>query len=132
MRSATAGKIWGLKTRALQRIYTTVMRPILTYGSMVWWSRVRYISRTELNKLQRLACPVITRVMRITPTAAMGVLLELPSLYMINVVKERAVIYRFMCYHQWKPKFTMVKLKCLRTWSMNTYWDRQNDNKICI
>lgn len=36
----------------------------------------------------------------------MEVLLELPSSYMINVVEARTVIYRFMCNHQWKPKFT--------------------------
>jgi hypothetical protein len=44
--SATMGKTWGLKTRVLQWIYTMVIRPILTYGSIVWWPRVRYISRT--------------------------------------------------------------------------------------
>jgi len=36
----------------------------------------------------------------------MEVLLELPSLYMINVMEAGAVIYRLMCNHQWKPKFT--------------------------
>ena len=106
VRSAILGKTWGLKTRVLRGIYTMVIRPILTYGSMVWWPRVRYISRPELNELQRLASLAISGVMRITPPAATEGLLELPSLCTINVVEARAVIYRFMCNHQWKPKFT--------------------------
>jgi len=51
--SATKGKTWGLKTRVLQWIYSMVIRPILTYGSMVLWPRLRYSSRTALSKLQR-------------------------------------------------------------------------------
>jgi hypothetical protein len=32
-----------------------VIRPVLTYGSMVWWPRVRYnVSRTELSKIPTL------------------------------------------------------------------------------
>jgi hypothetical protein len=52
------------------------IRPLLTYGSMVWWPRVRYnVSRMEISKLQRLACLTITGAKKMTPTAAMEVLL---------------------------------------------------------
>jgi hypothetical protein len=29
-----------------------IIRPILTYGATVWWTRVNYVSRRELNKLE--------------------------------------------------------------------------------
>jgi hypothetical protein len=67
----TFGKTRGLKPRVVYWIYTIVMRPILTYGSTVWWLRVRYnVSRTELCKIQRLACLAITGMMEMTPTVA--------------------------------------------------------------
>jgi hypothetical protein len=53
---STFGKTWGLKPRVVHWIYTMVIRLILTYGSTVWWSRVRYnVSRTELSKIQRIS-----------------------------------------------------------------------------
>jgi hypothetical protein len=59
-----------------------VIRPVLTYGSTVWWLRVRYnVSRTEISKIERLACLAITGVMKTSPTAAMEVLLGLPPLH---------------------------------------------------
>jgi aminopeptidase-like protein len=75
---------WGLKPKVLRWIYIMIIRPVLTYGSMVWWKRVNYnVSRMALNKIQRLACLAITGTMKITPTAAMGVLLGIPLLHVI-------------------------------------------------
>jgi len=51
-----------------------VIRPILTYSSIVGWLMVRYISRMDFNKLQCLARLVVTGAMKITATAAMEVL----------------------------------------------------------
>ena len=62
-----------------------VFRTILIYALTVWWQRVRYnVSRTELSKLQRLACLAITGAIQMTPTAAMEVLLGLPLLHVTN------------------------------------------------
>jgi hypothetical protein len=82
-----------------------VIRPILTYGSTVWWSRVRYnVSRTTLIKLKRLACLATTGAMKMTPPAAMEVLLGLPPFHVMIEVQVQAGIYRLMCTQQWRPK----------------------------
>jgi hypothetical protein len=56
---------------------------VITYANMVWWPTVKYkTSRTNLSKLKMLACLGITGAMRILPTAATEVPLQLPSLHM--------------------------------------------------
>jgi hypothetical protein len=67
---------------------------------MVWWHRVKNLSRIEL---QRLACLAITGVMK-TPTAAIEVLLGVPLLHVMIEAEALAGIYRLMCSIQWKPK----------------------------
>jgi hypothetical protein len=67
----TFGKTWGLKPKVVYRIYTAVVRPIVTYAATIWWPRVKLkASQAELSKLQRLACLGITGAVRTAPTAA--------------------------------------------------------------
>ena len=56
-------------------IFTLVTSLILTYSSMVWWPRVKNVSRMELSEVKRLACVVVTGAMKTTPTAVIEVLL---------------------------------------------------------
>ena len=57
---STFVKTWGLKPMVVHYIYTMVIRSILTYSSLVQWARGRYsVSRTDISKLQRLACLAI-------------------------------------------------------------------------
>jgi hypothetical protein len=58
-----------------------VVNHIITYAGMIWCPRVEYkTSQVKLSKLQRLACLGITGAMRTGPTAAIEVLLWLPTL----------------------------------------------------
>jgi len=87
----------------LHWFFSVVIRPILMYGSMVWWLNVRRynISTMVLSKLQRRTCLAIYGAMRTTPTAAVESLL-----HVIIEMEVQAAIYRLMCNHQWKPKST--------------------------
>jgi hypothetical protein len=56
-------------------------------------------------KLQRFACLAITGVITMTPTAAMEVLLGLPTMHVTTEAEAQAWIYRLMYHKQWRPKF---------------------------
>jgi len=97
-----------------------IIRLILTYGSIVWWPRVRFnVNRMVLNKLQRLPCLVINGATRMIPTAPVVVLLGFLPLHVVPKVEAWEGIYTPTCNHQWKLKSTTVTLKSLRTGSMN-------------
>jgi hypothetical protein len=64
--TGTFGKMWGLTTRVLYWIYALVIRLILICESMIWWPRVKPISRMGFNELQRLGCLAITWVLPIS------------------------------------------------------------------
>lgn len=59
-------------------IYTTVVLPILLYGSLVWWESVKkkYIVK-RLNSFQRSAGMAITGAFKTTPADALEVLLNI-------------------------------------------------------
>ena len=82
------GRTWGLKPDMVYWLYTTVIRPTLTYGALVWWKAAqRKTIMGKLQKLQRLACLGITGATRTCPTAALERLVDLTPLH-IFVQKE--------------------------------------------
>jgi hypothetical protein len=75
------GKTWGLQPKAVYWIYTSVVRPNLTYAALLWWKKASQISvNRKTAHLQLLACVSITGSMHFTPTAALEVILMLPPL----------------------------------------------------
>jgi hypothetical protein len=88
-------------------IYTTVVRPIVTYATTTWSPRVKLkTSQAELNGLQRMACLGNTGATRTAPTAAMEVLLGTPPppLHLQMEAETRTGNYRLSCNEQRKPK----------------------------
>ena len=84
------GKHWGLSPRVTHWIYTAIVRPTLTYGAVVWVSCLeKETNRAMINRVQRMACRMITGSMRSTPTIGMEVLLGLTPI--TEVVKEYAI-----------------------------------------
>jgi hypothetical protein len=77
------GKIWGLSPKVVAGLYTSVVSPILSYASLVWWKRVELKNaQKRLSHLQRMTCWAITGGMHSTPTSALEVMLMLPPLHL--------------------------------------------------
>lgn len=89
------GKTWGLKPKMVHYLYTKVIRPTITYASLIWWSKTRQTSAiNKLSRLQRMACLAITGGLRSTPTTSMEVLLDLPPLDILIRAEARMALYR--------------------------------------
>jgi hypothetical protein len=78
-----------------------VIRPIITYATIVWSPRVEFkTSRARLSKVQRLACLGIKGAIRTAPTAVIEVLLGLPPLHLKMEAETQAGIYTLSCNEQ--------------------------------
>jgi hypothetical protein len=72
------GRRWGLRPRVVSWLFTSVVRPSITYASLVWWPGCETTrAQQALSSVQRLACLGITGAMRTTPTNAMEALVGL-------------------------------------------------------
>lgn len=76
-------KSWGLSPKVMLWIYTTIIRPMLMYGSFLWnhICKLKYV-REKLTKFQRMACKAISGAWKSTPTAALEAMLNLPPLHL--------------------------------------------------
>ena len=77
------GPSWGLKPKQMIWLYKSIVRPILTYGAIVW---VISLERIHINKLlqkvQRTACMMITGAMKSTPTSGIKRLLNITPIHL--------------------------------------------------
>jgi hypothetical protein len=99
----TFEKTWGLKPQMVQWLYTAAVRPMIIYGSLIWWAKVnqRQVAG-KLSSVQRLACLCITGVIRSTPTAAMETLLNLPPIDIFIKGQARMGTYRLKYNDSWR------------------------------
>jgi ribonuclease HI len=75
------GRTWGLSPKCVLWLYNAVVKPMLAYGSLVWWPGTNTASaRKRMNHLQRVACLCITGALNTTPQLALDTLLGLPRL----------------------------------------------------
>ncbi|KAL1446432.1 hypothetical protein WDU94_012296 [Cyamophila willieti] len=101
----TFGKSWGLRPNIMAWLYCAVIRPMITYGCIVWWTKLEQGQAKEtLRKLQRLACLCITSAMKSTPTAAMETMLNLPPLDIYITGEARMGAYRMQQNNIWKSQ----------------------------
>ena len=78
----TFGKKWGLRPKMIYWLYTCIVRPRITYASLVWWPKVKEKNaQNKLAKLQRLATISTTGAMHSTSSAALNSLLNLLPLH---------------------------------------------------
>lgn len=96
------GKNWGLQPKIMFWMYTAIVRPIITYASVIWWCKVEQKTvRDRLGSLQRLACLCITGAMSSTPTRALEIILDLTPLDIFICSTARMTAYRMMLQKQW-------------------------------
>ena len=89
------GKKWGLRPRIIHWIYLMVIRPKVSYGSLIWWPKTNIKSaQRTLAKLQRLATVSITGAMRSTPTMALDALMHLLPLHQFVQLEARKSAFK--------------------------------------
>jgi len=100
------GKTWGITPKIAHWIYTTIIRPMLTHGAVVWWPRVELrVARTLLSSLQRLAGLSIFGAIRTIPTVAMEVLTYLLPLDIHIKLVAMSTCYRIKSNTSWKHTY---------------------------
>jgi hypothetical protein len=93
------GKTWGLSPKVVAWLYTSVVRPILSYASLVevWWRRVELKNaQKSLAHLQQMTCLGITGGMRSTPTSALKVMLMKPPSHLFIKQEARQTANRLL------------------------------------
>ena len=75
------GKTWGIKPRMMKWIYTAMVRPIITYACVSWIGGCEKLYlRKKLQKVQRLACIMVSSAFSSTPSGALENLLNIPPI----------------------------------------------------
>ncbi|XP_054259929.1 uncharacterized protein LOC128984619 [Macrosteles quadrilineatus] len=96
------GGTWGLKPALMHWLFVSVVRPAMTYGSLVWWPKMDSVSAVrDLAAVQRLACLIITGAMSSCPGASLDCLLNLTPIDLHVKVTARRTAYRLQCENLW-------------------------------
>ena len=99
------GRHWGITPKVMNWLYTAVVRPIVTYGSLVWANKLEEKSLVnKLNRLQRKACLMITNASSSTPTAGMEAILSLRPLHIHLREIALSSYHRMGIQNSWKTQ----------------------------
>jgi hypothetical protein len=95
-------------------LYTRVIRPFIQYVALVWCPKVTHKNtKTQLGRIQRMACLAITGAMKTTPTVALEVLLNLAPLNLLIMAEARMPLYRMHMFKQPVDFKTETGLLCI-------------------
>jgi hypothetical protein len=96
------GVVWGLRPRVVHWLYVSVIRPSVTFASLVWWSGCQMPSaKKKLRRIQRLACLGITGAMHTTPTNAVEAFICLPPLKLVVQSETRSAAHCLWSLRCW-------------------------------
>jgi len=94
--------MWSLRPRVVHWVYIPIIRPSVTFASLVWWSGCQTAcAKWKLSRIQRLACLGITGAMRTTPTNAVEALICLPPLKLVVQSEARSAAHRLWSLGCW-------------------------------
>jgi ribonuclease HI len=108
------GRDWGLKPDSVKWIYDMIVCPIITYGSVAWWSGSESAAaKATLGKINRMVCVAISGCMRSAPTASLEMLLGIAPLHLR--IEAEAVIStgRLRRLGRWKEESWRLSAKNL-------------------
>ena len=96
------GKTWGIKPSMMKWIYTTMIRPIMSYACVSWAGGLKknYLVR-KLTKVQRLACLMISPAFPGTPTGALAILLNIIPIEVFLLAEAVRGSYRIIVNGLW-------------------------------
>ena len=89
------GEGWGLRPKVVHWLYLAIVRPTISFASLVWWPGCQTASTKEKpSKVQRLACLGITGAIRTNHTGATEALAGLPPLDLVIEEEARSAAHR--------------------------------------
>jgi hypothetical protein len=96
------GAGWRLGPRVVRWLYVAIVRPTVTFASLVWWPGCQTATaKRKLSKIQRLAYLGITGAIRTTPMVAMDALVGLPPLDLVIQEEARSAAHRLWSLGCW-------------------------------
>ena len=90
---------WGLKPKMMHWIYTSIVRPGMSYGSQIWYKKCfmmrcgRKVTHTKLQKVHRLALLMITGASKSSPTDALEAIINLAPLFLF--IESEAIMENY-------------------------------------
>ena len=128
------GRVWGLTPKVVHWLYTSVVRPVFSYGAVAWWVKAQdSTSASKLNHLQRLGLLAMTGAMSTTPTAALECLCGLQPLHIFVEAEARSELFRLKYWGHFKPKhISDNNYDCLwnKMVKFDSLWNAPNDCMI--
>ena len=98
----TYGSTWGLRPKVFHWLYFSIIRPSITFASLVWWPGCQKANaKKRLSRVKRLACLGIREAMRTAPTSAMEALTCLPPLELLVQSEARLAAHRLRSLGCW-------------------------------
>jgi len=95
-------KTWGASPKVTHWIYTAVIRPMLCYAAVIWWTRTRLSTVSkQLAHMQRIACLYITGAIRTAPTAALELVIGITPVMVYVEQEAMAACLRLKLNSQW-------------------------------
>ena len=123
---AIIGQNWGLTPDKIMWLYTAVIRPMVTYGCLVWGKLLSATARNGLKRLQRQSLLSLSHPLRSTPTDGMEVALGLLPLDLH--VEAEGIKARLRTRTQVNDRWDGLGVH--RAEGHRRYWDTTL-NKIC-
>lgn len=101
----------GLVQRHLRQLYIACVRPIMTYGSPVWWTGKK-AHEAQLTKVQNESLRLVCAVFRTTPQMAMEVDASIPPIRIqLDYIQQTSGI-RLLKLHHFNPIWNRMPDSC--------------------